>query len=85
MWEDRNGTGWILIKNGNKKLTTSLLKKGDVLVCYDKEGSTATYKHMALYQGDGMITDAANKTLGISTRKYSALGTKPLLAFRYTK
>ena len=85
LWEDRNGTGWILIKNGNKKLTTSLLKKGDVLVCYDKEGSTATYKHMALYQGDGMITDAANKTLGISTRKYSALGTKPLLAFRYTK
>lgn len=85
IWEDRNGSGWVLIKNGNKKLTTSLLKKGDVLVCYDKEGSSATYKHMALYAGDGMIVDAANKTIGITSRKFTSLGAKPLLAFRYTK
>ena len=61
-----------------------MLKKGDVLVCYDKEGSSATYKHMALYQGSGMITDASSNT-GISTRKYSSLGVKCLIAVRYTK
>lgn len=85
IWTDRNGSGWSLIKNGNKKLPVSMLKKGDVLICYDKEGSSATYKHMAIYDGDGMISDAANASAGIVTRKYTDLSRKPLIAMRYTK
>jgi len=85
LWTDRNGSGWALIKNGNKKLPVSMLKKGDVLICYDKEGSSATYKHMAIYDGDGMISDAANASAGIVTRKYTDLSRKCLIAMRYTK
>lgn len=85
LWTDRNGAGWTLIKNGNKKLPVSMLKKGDVLICYDKEGSSATYKHMAIYDGDGMISDAANASAGIVTRKYTDLSRKCLIAMRYTK
>lgn len=84
IWQDRNGSGWQIVRNSNKKIPESMLKKGDVLVCYNKEGSSATYKHMALYQGGGMITDASSNT-GISTRKYSSLGVKCLIAVRYTK
>ena len=84
MWEERNGSGWKLIKNGNKKIPSSMLKKGDVLVCFDKEGSSATYKHMALYAGDGKIVDATSSN-GIAIRNYSSLGVKTLMAFRYTK
>ena len=85
LWTDRNGAGWTLIKNGNKKIPVSMLKKGDVLICYDKEGSSATYKHMAIYDGDGMISDAANASAGIVTRKYTDLSRKCLIAMRYTK
>ena len=85
LWTDRNGAGWTLIKNGNKKIPQRMLKKGDVLICYDKEGSSATYKHMAIYDGDGMISDAANASAGIVTRKYTDLSRKCLIAMRYTK
>lgn len=85
IWCDRNGDGWTVVRNGNKKLPASMLKKGDILICYDKEGSSACYKHMALYQGNGVITDAANASSGIVTRKYTDLSRKPLLAVRYTK
>lgn len=84
IWEDRNGKGWKVIKNSNKKIPVSQLKKGDILICYDKETSKGIYKHMAIYQGDGIITDA-NSSTGISNRKYSALNTKCLIAMRYVK
>lgn len=83
MWTDRNGGKWDIIKNGNKKLSVSSLKPADILICYDKEGSGANYKHMALYDGDGYIVDAASKDKGILKRKYTTLNSKPLIAMRY--
>lgn len=82
LWTDRNGGKWQIVKNGNKKIPQSMLKKGDVLICYDKEGSSACYKHMALYMGDGNICDATSGN-GIAVRKYSSLGVKTLIAMRY--
>ncbi|MBP5706732.1 MAG: C40 family peptidase, partial [Spirochaetales bacterium] len=84
IWEDRNGKGWKVIKNSNKKIPASQLKNGDILICYDKETSKGIYKHMALYLGDGKICDA-NSGTGISVRNYSSLGTKCLIAMRYIK
>ena len=82
VWESRNGKGWAVIKNGYKVLPTSMLKRGDIVICFNKTGSSASYKHVALYLGNGKIVDAT-KTHGISVRNYSSLGTKPLLAVRY--
>ncbi len=82
-WTERNGGTWSIVSNGKKKIPQSMLKKGDVLVCYNKEGSSANYQHMALYIGDGYIIDS-NSSNGISKRKYSSMGVKTLLAFRYT-
>ena len=83
LWKDRNGDGWSVIMNGRKAIPASMLKAGDVVICFDKTGSNAVYKHMVLYIGDGYMIDATSSH-GIAKRKYSALGTKPLIAMRYT-
>ena len=83
-WTNRNGGSWQIITNGKKKIPASMLKKGDVLVAYNKEGASADYRHMALYIGNGYIIDSTSGSTGISKRKYSSMGSKTLLAFRYT-
>lgn len=87
-WHRKNGPDWKYITNkgklGGKKISRARLKKGDVLICYDKNGK---YKHIAFYIGGGKIIDAVNregKANDIKIRKYSDLSSRATRAFRYT-
>ena len=79
LWKERNGKDWSVVKNANKKIPESKLNVGDVLLCYDGN----TYKHTALYIGNGMIADCTSSR-NATTRKYTSLGYPCKLAFRYT-
>lgn len=79
-WESRNGNKgkWKIIWNGGKQLSDSVLQKGDILICYN--GST--YKHTALYMGNGKIADC-NSDKGAAIRNYSALNNPCKIAVRW--
>lgn len=78
LWEARNGGKWQVIKNSGNQIPTSMLKADDVLLCYNGK----TYKHTALYYGNGKIADC-NPKLNARIREYSALNNPCKLAFRY--
>jgi len=87
MWENRNGKGWKLIWNGNKKIPVENLNPGDVLLCFD--GSE--YKHTALKHKGKNIADCTSSHKVAKVRAYTKTKdvdglTYPCkLAFRYTK
>lgn len=79
-WQKKNGTGWAIVFNGGSKIPASMLKAGDVLLCY----SGSTYKHTALKYTGTKIADCTSSR-GAAIREYSKLGYPCKLAFRYTK
>lgn len=78
-WKTRNGSTWSLAAKMGEKVSESLLKPGDVVVCYTDK----TYKHVLMYAGDGYLFDATT-TLGLSKRKYSSVKYTMMAVFRYT-
>ena len=77
-WEKRNGKGWSIVFNGGKAIPLSMLKEGDVLLCYNGN----TYKHTALKHTGANIADC-NPSKGAKIRAYAALNNPCKLAFRH--
>lgn len=68
-----------LIRHDNEPISASELEKGDLLMLYNGK----SFCHMGVYVGNGMISDAANKSDGIRYGvPYSDF--KCLIAIRYT-
>lgn len=76
-WKKRNGSKWSLVSKQKSRLSSSILQKGDVILCYDGNN----FKHITLYAGNGYIYDSSSK-YKISKRKYSSLIYTPKIAFR---
>lgn len=76
-WKKRNGSKWSLVSKQKSRLSSSILKKGDVILCYDGNN----FKHITLYAGNGYVYDSSDK-YKISKRKYSSLVYTPKIAFR---
>lgn len=76
-WKKRNGSKWSLVSKQKSRLSSSILQKGDVILCYDGNN----FKHITLYAGNGYIYDSSDK-YKISKRKYSSLVYTPKIAFR---
>lgn len=76
-WKKRNGSKWSLVSKQKSRLSSSILQKGDIVLCYDGN----SFKHITLYAGNGYIYDSSDK-YKISKRKYSSLIYTPKIAFR---
>ena len=89
-WQERNGKNWQMISTGEAKGKSSLpqskLKKGDVIICYKKNGK---FHHIAIYTGNGKYIDSTSgrKPTGPGEGKYSGLAKRLMVsrAFRYVE
>lgn len=85
LWENRNGKGWKLIWNNNKKIPVENLSPGDVLLCFNGND----YKHTALKHSGKNIADCTSSHKRAMIRAYTktkdvdGLTYPPKIAFRY--